>query len=127
MSGPEVGDAAVQGPEEIADAFVWPRDRFALDLIEHSVARRGGQARTAGAPVQCLAREALAWRGRQPKGVTYGTLSEDSLTPTGPPPYDPQRLDDAGGRMPPESARIAPALFAQVPGWPGDPQITEAR
>jgi hypothetical protein len=62
MSGPEVGDAAVQGPEEIADAFVWPRDRFALDLIEIAL---HGEAGKLGPP----APQSSAWRARPWPGV----------------------------------------------------------
>jgi len=43
MSGPEIRDAAVQGPEEIADALVRTRGRLALDLVQIALHGEAGK------------------------------------------------------------------------------------
>ena len=62
MSGPEVGDTAVQGREEIADALVRARGRFALDLVEIALHRESGKL---GPPPP----QSSAWRARPWPGV----------------------------------------------------------
>jgi len=68
MSGPEVGDAAVQGPEEIADAFVWPRDRFALDLIEIALHGEAGKLGPPSPKALCGPLQTLVQRSGEPDG-----------------------------------------------------------
>ena len=52
ISGPQVGDAAVHGPEEIADALVRTRGRFALELVQ--IALHGDAGKLGRPPPKAL-------------------------------------------------------------------------
>jgi hypothetical protein len=59
MSRAQVGDAAIQRPEEIADALVRTRDRFAVDLIEIALHSEAGKLGPSSPKALCGAFQTL--------------------------------------------------------------------